>query len=94
MSLLSVLTHFSVIRAQNHLGHEFLFGLCVVYITFFVWSEAFWGLWCSFVCHMAWAGGAGFSFGSVYRFLSSSVATELKLDLSRVDQVVKADNGK
>ena len=43
---------------------------------------------------MAWGGGSSFSFGSVYRFLSSSITTELKLDLSRVDQVVTAANGR
>ena len=40
---------------------------------------------------MAWGGGNSFSFGSVYRFLSSSIATELKLDLSRIDQVIIAN---
>ena len=43
---------------------------------------------------MAWGGGSSFSFGSVYRFLSSSIAAELKLDLSRVDQVITASNGR
>lgn len=43
---------------------------------------------------MAWGGGRAFSFTSLYRFLSSSVATELKLDLSRVDQIISANNGK
>ena len=42
---------------------------------------------------MAWGGGSSFSFGSFYRFLSSSIAAELKLDLSRVDQVITAANG-
>jgi hypothetical protein len=41
---------------------------------------------------MAWGGGSSFSFGSVYRYLSSSIAAELKLDLSRVDQVITASN--
>ena len=43
---------------------------------------------------MAWGGGSSFSFGSVYRYLSSSIAAELKLDLSRVDQVITASNGR
>lgn len=53
-------------------------------------------LWFAFasVPTMAWGGGSSFSFGSVYRFLSSSIAAELKLDLSRVDQVVTAANGR
>lgn len=33
-------------------------------------------------------------FGSVYRFLSSSIATELKLDLSRIDQAIAKDSGR
>ena len=35
-----------------------------------------------------------FNFSSMYRFLSSSFAPELKLDLSRVDQIINANNGK
>lgn len=43
---------------------------------------------------MAWGGGGPLNFGSVYRFLSSSIATELKLDLSRVDQAISTDSGR
>ena len=43
---------------------------------------------------MAGGGGGALSFGSVYRFLSSSIATELKLDLFRVDQGLAAESGK
>ena len=42
---------------------------------------------------MAW-GGKLIDLTSMYRFLSSSFTTELKLDLSRVDQIISANNGK
>lgn len=77
-------------RASIHIcTHKLV--VCVACVVVYVCGVRLFRGFC--VASMAWGGGRGFNFVSVYRFLSSSIATELKLDLSRVDQVVMANNG-